>query len=186
MCIDATDPEKGNWLRYVNWACSGEEQNLFPLEINRAIYYKTLKVTVLVLIYSWLLCVHFSQCSLAVTDKNSSADLEWIVFEVAHLHTQSSVLNTWLLRSSICQGSRAGRLCWVIIDCIFLDTVNYGSCSPSPPLAQMHWGLSGRFLLLCSISIVVVCVNRKHTHSVECTWSFGLAFPFLCCIQDRI
>nr|XP_019573181.1 PREDICTED: PR domain zinc finger protein 2 isoform X2 [Rhinolophus sinicus] len=43
MCIDATDPEKGNWLRYVNWACSGEEQNLFPLEINRAIYYKTLK-----------------------------------------------------------------------------------------------------------------------------------------------
>lgn len=52
MCIDATDPEKGNWLRYVNWACSGEEQNLFPLEINRAIYYKTLKVTVLVLVYS--------------------------------------------------------------------------------------------------------------------------------------
>lgn len=47
MCIDATDPEKGNWLRYVNWACSGEEQNLFPLEINRAIYYKTLKVRVL-------------------------------------------------------------------------------------------------------------------------------------------
>ncbi|XP_059769681.1 PR domain zinc finger protein 2 isoform X2 [Balaenoptera ricei] len=43
MCVDATDPEKGNWLRYVNWACSGEEQNLFPLEINRAIYYKTLK-----------------------------------------------------------------------------------------------------------------------------------------------
>ncbi|KAG3277917.1 PR domain zinc finger protein 2-like [Ictidomys tridecemlineatus] len=43
MCIDATDPEKGNWLRFVNWACSGEEQNLFPLEINRAIYYKTLK-----------------------------------------------------------------------------------------------------------------------------------------------
>ncbi|XP_042525607.1 PR domain zinc finger protein 2 isoform X4 [Dipodomys spectabilis] len=43
MCIDATDPEKGNWLRYVNWACSGQEQNLFPLEINRAIYYKTLK-----------------------------------------------------------------------------------------------------------------------------------------------
>nr|XP_051698302.1 PR domain zinc finger protein 2 [Oryctolagus cuniculus] len=43
MCIDATDPEKGNWLRYVNWACSGAEQNLFPLEINRAIYYKTLK-----------------------------------------------------------------------------------------------------------------------------------------------
>ncbi|XP_077007348.1 PR domain zinc finger protein 2 isoform X2 [Tamandua tetradactyla] len=43
MCIDATDPQKGNWLRYVNWACSGEEQNLFPLEINRAIYYKTLK-----------------------------------------------------------------------------------------------------------------------------------------------
>lgn len=50
MCIDATDPEKGNWLRYVNWACSGEEQNLFPLEINRAIYYKTLKVRVLELV----------------------------------------------------------------------------------------------------------------------------------------
>ncbi|KAJ6656837.1 hypothetical protein lerEdw1_003168 [Lerista edwardsae] len=43
MCVDATDPEKGNWLRYVNWACSGKEQNLFPLEINRTIYYKTLK-----------------------------------------------------------------------------------------------------------------------------------------------
>nr|XP_056721075.1 PR domain zinc finger protein 2 [Euleptes europaea] len=43
MCVDATDPEKGNWLRYVNWARSGTEQNLFPLEINRTIYYKTLK-----------------------------------------------------------------------------------------------------------------------------------------------
>uniref|UniRef100_A0A670J5W1 PR/SET domain 2 n=1 Tax=Podarcis muralis TaxID=64176 RepID=A0A670J5W1_PODMU len=43
MCVDATDPEKGNWLRYVNWARSGKEQNLFPLEINRTIYYKTLK-----------------------------------------------------------------------------------------------------------------------------------------------
>lgn len=44
MCVDATDPTKGNWLRYVNWACSPEEQNLFPLEINRAIYYKVLRV----------------------------------------------------------------------------------------------------------------------------------------------
>lgn len=44
MCVDATDPMKGNWLRYVNWARSSEEQNLFPLEINRAIYYKVLKV----------------------------------------------------------------------------------------------------------------------------------------------
>ncbi|XP_070405488.1 PR domain zinc finger protein 2 [Nothobranchius furzeri] len=43
MCIDATDPMKGNWLRYVNWARSSEEQNLFPLEINRAIYYKVLR-----------------------------------------------------------------------------------------------------------------------------------------------
>uniref|UniRef100_A0A3B3ZKV8 Uncharacterized protein n=1 Tax=Periophthalmus magnuspinnatus TaxID=409849 RepID=A0A3B3ZKV8_9GOBI len=43
MCVDATDPLKGNWLRYVNWAHSSEEQNLFPLEINRAIYYKTLR-----------------------------------------------------------------------------------------------------------------------------------------------
>ncbi|XP_026999735.2 PR domain zinc finger protein 2 isoform X1 [Tachysurus fulvidraco] len=43
MCVDATDPTKGNWLRYVNWACSPEEQNLFPLEINRAIYYKVLR-----------------------------------------------------------------------------------------------------------------------------------------------
>ncbi|KAM3878022.1 PR domain zinc finger protein 2 [Diretmus argenteus] len=42
MCVDATDPMKGNWLRYVNWARSAEEQNLFPLEINRAIYYKVL------------------------------------------------------------------------------------------------------------------------------------------------
>ncbi|XP_061584271.1 PR domain zinc finger protein 2 [Cololabis saira] len=43
MCIDATDPMKGNWLRYVNWARSSEEQNLFPLEINRSIYYKVLR-----------------------------------------------------------------------------------------------------------------------------------------------
>ncbi|KAL7407913.1 hypothetical protein ABVT39_015570 [Epinephelus coioides] len=43
MCVDATDPMKGNWLRYVNWARSSEEQNLFPLEINRAIYYKVLR-----------------------------------------------------------------------------------------------------------------------------------------------
>ncbi|XP_029433981.1 PR domain zinc finger protein 2 isoform X2 [Rhinatrema bivittatum] len=43
MCVDATDPKKGNWLRYVNWARSEKEQNLCPLEINRAIYYKTLK-----------------------------------------------------------------------------------------------------------------------------------------------
>ncbi|XP_068598561.1 PR domain zinc finger protein 2 [Brachionichthys hirsutus] len=43
MCVDATDPKKGNWLRYVNWARSGDEQNLFPLEINRAIYYNVLK-----------------------------------------------------------------------------------------------------------------------------------------------
>ncbi|XP_013858337.1 PR domain zinc finger protein 2 [Austrofundulus limnaeus] len=43
MCIDATDPTKGNWLRYVNWARSSKEQNLFPLEINRAIYYKALR-----------------------------------------------------------------------------------------------------------------------------------------------
>uniref|UniRef100_A0A8C4KRZ3 PR domain zinc finger protein 2-like n=1 Tax=Dromaius novaehollandiae TaxID=8790 RepID=A0A8C4KRZ3_DRONO len=44
MCVDATDPKKGNWLRYINWARSGKEQNLFPLEINRTIYYKSLKV----------------------------------------------------------------------------------------------------------------------------------------------
>ncbi|XP_061113921.1 PR domain zinc finger protein 2 isoform X1 [Conger conger] len=43
MCVDATDPLKGNWLRYVNWARSTQEQNLFPMEINRAIYYKVLK-----------------------------------------------------------------------------------------------------------------------------------------------
>lgn len=43
--MDATDPMKGNWLRYVNWAGSSEEQNLFPLEINRAIYYKVLRVS---------------------------------------------------------------------------------------------------------------------------------------------
>lgn len=45
MCVDATDPMKGNWLRYVNWAHCSEEQNLFPLEINRAIYYKVLRVS---------------------------------------------------------------------------------------------------------------------------------------------
>ncbi|KAM9859332.1 PR domain zinc finger protein 2 [Aulostomus maculatus] len=43
MCVDATDPMKGNWLRYVNWARSSAEQNLFPLEINRAIYYIVLR-----------------------------------------------------------------------------------------------------------------------------------------------
>ncbi|XP_056590832.1 PR domain zinc finger protein 2 [Triplophysa dalaica] len=43
MCVDATDPMKGNWMRYVNWARSSQEQNLFPLEINRAIYYKVLR-----------------------------------------------------------------------------------------------------------------------------------------------
>ncbi|XP_029630481.1 PR domain zinc finger protein 2-like isoform X2 [Salmo trutta] len=43
MCVDATDPMKGNWLRYVNWAHSTQEQNLFPMEINRAIYYKVLR-----------------------------------------------------------------------------------------------------------------------------------------------
>ncbi|XP_075997156.1 PR domain zinc finger protein 2 [Genypterus blacodes] len=42
MCVDATDPMKGNWLRYVNWERSSDEQNLFPLEINKAIYYKVL------------------------------------------------------------------------------------------------------------------------------------------------
>ncbi|XP_069802995.1 PR domain zinc finger protein 2 isoform X3 [Dendropsophus ebraccatus] len=43
MCVDATDPHKGNWLRYVNCARSAKEQNLCPLEINRAVFYKTLK-----------------------------------------------------------------------------------------------------------------------------------------------
>ncbi|XP_072308642.1 PR domain zinc finger protein 2 [Eucyclogobius newberryi] len=43
MCVDATDPLKGNWLRYVNWARSREEQNVCALETNRAIYYKTLR-----------------------------------------------------------------------------------------------------------------------------------------------
>ncbi|CDQ83202.1 unnamed protein product [Oncorhynchus mykiss] len=43
MCVDARDPMKGNWLRYVNWAHSTQEQNLFPMEINRAIYYKVLR-----------------------------------------------------------------------------------------------------------------------------------------------
>ncbi|XP_014400999.1 PREDICTED: PR domain zinc finger protein 2-like [Myotis brandtii] len=80
MCIDATDPEKGNWLRYVNWACSGEEQNLFPLEINRAIYYKTLKVRVLELV-SVTLHAFLQIPSLAVTDSNNFADFERIIFE---------------------------------------------------------------------------------------------------------
>lgn len=44
MCVDATDPMKGNWLRYVNWACSTQEQNISPLETNRAIYYKVSRV----------------------------------------------------------------------------------------------------------------------------------------------
>ena len=44
MCVDATDPMKGNWLRYVNWARSTEDQNIFPLEINKAIYYNVLRV----------------------------------------------------------------------------------------------------------------------------------------------
>lgn len=80
MCIDATDPEKGNWLRYVNWACSGEEQNLFPLEINRSIYYKTLKVRVLELVSVTLHAV-LQISSLAVTDSNNFADFKRIIFE---------------------------------------------------------------------------------------------------------
>ncbi|KAJ7998500.1 hypothetical protein DPEC_G00205570 [Dallia pectoralis] len=34
---------KGNWLRYVNCARSSPEQNLFPVEVNHAIYYKVLR-----------------------------------------------------------------------------------------------------------------------------------------------
>ncbi|NXG32909.1 PRDM2 protein, partial [Dromaius novaehollandiae] len=59
MCVDATDPKKGNWLRYINWARSGKEQNLFPLEINRTIYYKSLKV-------------HLGQSLPCLTTENSS------------------------------------------------------------------------------------------------------------------
>lgn len=79
MCIDATDPEKGNWLRYVNWACSGEEQNLFPLEINRAIYYKTLKVRMLEFVVT--LRAALQTLSLVVTVSEDFANLERVIFE---------------------------------------------------------------------------------------------------------
>ncbi|KAG8505605.1 PR domain zinc finger protein 2 [Galemys pyrenaicus] len=90
MCIDATDPDKGNWLRYVNWACSGEEQNLFPLEINRAIYYKTLKVRAeRVELTCW--CASYSVPLLfgGMTHSNASADLESFVTAL-----KGRVLNT--------------------------------------------------------------------------------------------
>lgn len=111
MCIDATDPEKGNWLRYVNWACSGEEQNLFPLEINRAIYYKTLKVRVLELV-SVTLHAFLYILSLAVTDSNNFADFERIMFESdSSTHWRSLFLNIKLPPLHVHKSTKVWKLC---------------------------------------------------------------------------
>ncbi|CAH1240036.1 PRDM2 [Branchiostoma lanceolatum] len=43
FCVDASDPSKGNWMRYVNSARYFEEQNIVALQQHQRIYYKTIK-----------------------------------------------------------------------------------------------------------------------------------------------
>lgn len=43
--INATDPSKGNWMRYVNCARYLEEQNLVSVQKDMEMYYKAIKVT---------------------------------------------------------------------------------------------------------------------------------------------
>ncbi|XP_078696535.1 PR domain zinc finger protein 2-like isoform X1 [Branchiostoma floridae x Branchiostoma belcheri] len=43
FCVDASDPTKGNWMRYVNSARYFEEQNIVALQQHQRIYYKTIK-----------------------------------------------------------------------------------------------------------------------------------------------
>ncbi|KAL3862204.1 hypothetical protein ACJMK2_008191 [Sinanodonta woodiana] len=41
--IDATDPSKGNWMRYVNCARYFEEQNIISVQQENQVYYKAIK-----------------------------------------------------------------------------------------------------------------------------------------------
>ena len=43
--INATEPSKGNWMRYVNCARFFEEQNIVSVQEGSEIYYKALKVS---------------------------------------------------------------------------------------------------------------------------------------------
>ena len=42
--IDATDPKKGNWMRYINCARFFEEQNIISQQEGTEIFYKAIKV----------------------------------------------------------------------------------------------------------------------------------------------
>ena len=42
--INATDPGKGNWMRYVNCARFYEEQNIMSIQEGQEIYYQAIKV----------------------------------------------------------------------------------------------------------------------------------------------
>ncbi len=42
--IDASDPTKGNWMRYVKSAKYYEEQNMVAVQEDKNIYYKALRV----------------------------------------------------------------------------------------------------------------------------------------------
>lgn len=96
MCVDATDPEKGNWLRYVNWARSGKEQNLFPLEINRTIYYKTLKVAVPLLI-----SVAFVQISIPCLPIAAVQKCNLLLQEMQHSFVVEYLIGSQKLSSSV-------------------------------------------------------------------------------------
>lgn len=49
--VDASEPTKANWMRYVKSARSFDEQNMIATQYKRSIYYRTLRVGYL-LIYS--------------------------------------------------------------------------------------------------------------------------------------
>ena len=42
--IDATNPEDGNWMRYVNCARYFEEQNIVSIQKGQDVFYKVIKV----------------------------------------------------------------------------------------------------------------------------------------------
>ena len=42
--LDATIPEDGNWMRYVNSARYFEEQNIVSTQIGQDVFYKAMKV----------------------------------------------------------------------------------------------------------------------------------------------
>nr|XP_006818334.1 PREDICTED: uncharacterized protein LOC100371678 [Saccoglossus kowalevskii] len=43
FCIDASDPKKSNWMRYIKCARYYEEQNIVAVQHEKQIYYKTIK-----------------------------------------------------------------------------------------------------------------------------------------------